>query len=207
MNGISELVNEIEQYGRYQPEYYHKMVHRIPVAQSVHREKFILEKCLDKKVLHIGCGGFLHKGIEEAAKEAWGIDREGNDAKNFIQLDIEKDEFRTRMLAQSFYKQFDIVLCGEVLEHLSNPGQFLEALKIFECPILISVPNAFSKVGFDHIVKETENVNKEHVAYYSYRTLKTLIERYGYEIKEFHWYNGVPLIAEGLIFVIQGERS
>jgi len=48
-----------------------------------------------------------------------------------------------------------------------------------------------------------ENVNRDHVAYYSYWTLHELVTRYGFEITEWHWYNGRPLFAEGLIFWVK----
>jgi hypothetical protein len=49
----------------------------------------------------------------------------------------------------------------------------------------------------------TENVNVDHVAWYSWRTLKTLLDRYGYPIREFYWYKGRPRFAEGIIVVTE----
>jgi hypothetical protein len=72
------------------------------------------------------------------------------------------------------------------------------------CPILITVPNAHCVIGRQHILRGVESVNIDHVAYYSWRTLKTLVERYDYVVKEFYWYlPGQPRTAEGLIFVVE----
>jgi hypothetical protein len=68
---------------------------------------------------------------------------------------------------------------------------------------VITVPNAFAQAGRSHMLRGVENVNVDHVAWYSHRTLKTLLERVGYDIKEFHWYRGVPYLAEGLIVVTE----
>ena len=51
--------------------------------------------------------------------------------------------------------------------------------------------------------KGVENVNIAHTMWFSWRTLKTLVERYNYDIKEWAWYHGDPLFAEGLVFVVR----
>jgi hypothetical protein len=48
-----------------------------------------------------------------------------------------------------------------------------------------------------------ENVNIDHVAWYSPRTLRTLLERARWNITEFAWYGGDPGVAEGLIAVAE----
>jgi 2-polyprenyl-3-methyl-5-hydroxy-6-metoxy-1,4-benzoquinol methylase len=110
-----------------------------------------------------------------------------------VDLDAEPDK------VCDFAGKVDVVLCGEILEHLSNPGRLLDAVRKLAVPIIVTVPNAFSSVGMRWIAKAKENVNKEHVAWYSYHTLKTLLERHGYELAEFFWYKGKPLVAEGLV--------
>ena len=48
-----------------------------------------------------------------------------------------------------------------------------------------------------------ENVNIDHVAWYSYTTLTTLLKREGW-IPEVHaWYKGEPYFSEGLIVVTE----
>jgi len=94
----------------------------------------------------------------------------------------------------------DIIVCGEVFEHLANPGRVLKALREYQKPVVVTVPNAFSDSGHFSVSRGIENVNKDHVAYYSYWTLRELVTRYGFTIYDWYWYNGKPLTAEGLIF-------
>jgi hypothetical protein len=47
-----------------------------------------------------------------------------------------------------------------------------------------------------------ENVNKDHGAWYSWKTLTTLLERHGFTIREFYWYGGDGPTAQGLIMVV-----
>jgi hypothetical protein len=69
--------------------------------------------------------------------------------------------------------------------------------------MLISVPNAMLSISDGWLHKGIENVNRDHVAWYSYTTLKTLVERFGFEVKDFYWYNGQPMTAEGIIFIVR----
>jgi hypothetical protein len=58
-------------------------------------------------------------------------------------------------------------------------------------------------MGCHALEKGYENVNRDHVAYYSWWTLKSLVEKCGYEVVEFAWYNGRPLFAEGLVMLAE----
>ena len=172
------------------PDYVMKQLHPIPDAQVVNRVEFILSACKGKKVLDIGSSGFL-RGLLKEHCTLTGLDRvPGSD----IQCDVEKDELPDG--------EFDIIIAGEIIEHLSNPGVFLDKLKKYTCPVIITVPNAF---GDNSARTGIENVNLEHVAWYSYHTLKSLVERHGYAIEEWNWQHGKPYTAEGLIFVVKKE--
>src|SRR5690606_6274094 len=73
--------------------------------------------------------------------------------------------------------------------------------------LLITVPNALSHAGLRHAQKGIEHVNVDHVAWYSYRTLRTLVERCGYGVADFKWYGGVPMFSEGLIFLCERQTD
>jgi hypothetical protein len=197
---LTDLWEEVTAYGEMTGEYHDKMIHDIPDAKCVDRVIFILHKCMDKTVLDIGCLGPLHKKIEEVAKEVWGIDREDSNLKNYWKMDIESNGKFLEIISE---KEFDLIVCGEVLEHLSNPGLFLERLKGCNCPIILTVPNGFSSGGDGWLIKGKECVNDDHVAWYSYNTLKNLVERYKYQIEEFYWAGEPHYFSEGIIFVIR----
>jgi len=163
-------------------DYERRMLHVIPNTSVVDRIEFIINLCKGKKVLDIGSGGQLSELLKGTT-----VNRTNAD----YCIDVEKDELPDG--------EYDFILCGEILEHLSNVGIFLDKLHKYNCDIIITVPNAF---GVNPARKGIENVNLEHVAWYSYYTLKALIERHGYIIKSFKWYNGKPYTAEGIIFVI-----
>lgn len=194
---IDELLEECQAYGTYTPEYYAKQIHTVPRAEVVDRSKFILARCKDRTLLSIGASGALQDAIDSVSKKCYCIDRQPR--KDGLVMDLDGDRWKF-----PFYPGVEFVLCGEILEHLGNPGRLLGRLKEYGLPVVITVPNAHGNSGRNMLLKKgIENVNREHVAWYSWRTLKTLVERYGFKVEEFYWYNGAPLTAEGLIFVVR----
>ena len=169
-------------------EYDERMFHRIPDAPSVTRHEFIRSECIGKRVLDIGGSGTLAELIKGVAKSYANVDKV--DATYCINLDREPVPVI----------DVDLIVCGEVIEHLSNPGFFLDGLREYRVPFIFTVPNAFCSIGAKWTMKGIENVNSDHVAYYSYYTFSNLIKRHGFSVDKFLWYNGSPGTAEGLIF-------
>ena len=192
---ISALRDSIVSAGNLPPEYVDKMIHRIPDIPVVKdRAAYLVEKSKEKIVLDIGCTGDISKLIRKSAKKYYGIDKEDGDCIVGCDIDHRPD-------LMPVFDDVEIIICSEVLEHLANPGYFLLALKD-KYPgriVYITVPNA----GAYTVRDSHEIVNREHVCWYSWQTLKTLVTRYGYEIQESRWYNGQPFKAEGIIMVVR----
>jgi 2-polyprenyl-3-methyl-5-hydroxy-6-metoxy-1,4-benzoquinol methylase len=183
--------------------YASKMLHRVPKADVVDREQFILEHCKGRRVLEFGASGPMHEAIVTVAERSIGVDRE--DGSGVIGFDL--DDVAMQTLPSPTDWTPNVIVCGEVLEHLSNPGWFLTRLRrqFGDTTTIITVPNAFSTIGQKRLSEGIENVNIDHVAWYSFRTLKTLLGRAGYSDFSFAWYRGAPLTAEGLV-VLCGKR-
>ncbi len=123
----------------------------------------------------------------------------------------------------------DVVVAGEVLEHLSNPGQCINGicglLRESEGEAIVTVPNAFSVRGFMTILlRQREIVRHDHHFYFSYVTLNSLLRHHGLTPVEWFTYSNLrdglklpkrlakkllnqtifrisPFVAEGLIAV------
>lgn len=109
------------------------------------RIEFVLEKCKDKKVLHLGCvdegltierfkkDQLMHLKLMKVAKEVIGIDvsKEGikflqeEGINNIIYGDVEHLDSIKKLQEE----KFDIILASEILEHLNNPGLFYNLQK------------------------------------------------------------------------------
>lgn len=190
---IDELLKQV-MAGR-DPAYDAKMIHKIPVAESVDRNTAIINAVRGRVALELGCAeSKLSGALSDIAKKLYGMDKADCEGENFIHVDFDRDDI-------PLLEDVEIVICGEVIEHLSNPGFFLDSLRKYSCHVMFTVPNAFTDIGRNHIAKGVENVNEDHVAYYSWKTFTTLLTRHKWEIDYFWWYNGKPGVAEGLIFL------
>ena len=177
------------------PAYAEKMIHPVPELPTVKdRSAYLIEKAKDKVVLDIGCSGPISEKIKASAKVYYGVDQVQVNGCDVVDLDHRAD-------LMPKHEDVEIVICSEFLEHLTNPGYFLLVLKKYyaEKLIYITVPNA----GGYTVQNNCEIVNKDHVCWYSYTTLKTLLTRCGFEIMESRWYHGLPHKAEGIIMVVR----
>jgi hypothetical protein len=179
--------------------------------ELVQRVEFIKKICAAKKVLHLGCTNYpytkdsiqnkmlLHFDLEKTAKELYGFDfdKEGLDilseagGENLYQADLEKlDDVQLS-------ETFDVIIAGEIIEHLANPGLFLKGIKRFmhsETSLVITTVNAYSALrfliyGFRGKGGTNEPVHPDHVAYYSYKTLSLIVNREQLEVKNFYFYD------------------
>jgi 2-polyprenyl-3-methyl-5-hydroxy-6-metoxy-1,4-benzoquinol methylase len=193
-DSLDSLAQGIEERGGLSPEYWAKQIHKIPDAKSVDRVPWLLARLTGKVILSIGCNGPLHEQLLKVCTRAYGIDEQEARYPHFRQMDIEAEELPT-------YEDVEVVLLGEVIEHVVSAGVLLWQVRTHYPgrEIVVSVPNAQSESGRQWLSKGYENVNRDHVAYYSYWTLRTLLEKSSYTPKEFYWYGGRPYFAEGLI--------
>lgn len=172
----------------------------------IDREEFIIERCAGKKVLHIGCcatpackeesekGTLLHLNLAKSASELWGLDMSREDI-TFLQDQYQIENLvagDAELIDKSFPPgAFDVIVAGELIEHLRNPGLFLVGARGLLAPggtIIVSVPNG---IAFRRGLKSLfgrETVHPDHNFYFSKKTLAHLLVSCGYEMVEIHGY-------------------
>lgn len=189
--------------------------HQLPrVRLVVDRDQFIVDRCRDKRVLHLGCigdinrfgtGTSLHGRIAKAAMAVIGIDisRDAVEAlhaqgvSNLIHGDIQElDRLHIGV-------PIHVIVAGEVLEHLPNPGRCLEGISALlrngGGEAIITVPNAFSLRGIVAVLlHHRELVRSDHHFYFSYVTLSALLTRHGLSPVEWFTYSNLHARARGL---------
>lgn len=179
--------------------------------ELVQRVEFIKQISAGKKVLHLGCTNFpytkdsienemlLHFDLQKTAKELYGFDfdQAGIDilsehgTKNLFRADLEKLE------EVKLDETFDVIIAGEMIEHLNNPGLFLQGIQRFmnaETSLVITTINAYSAFrfliyGLRGKGGENEPVHPDHVYYFSYKTLSLIINRANLMVKDFYFYD------------------
>ncbi len=182
--------------------------------ELVDRVGLIKDSARGRRTLHLGCTNWpytsdsiaqktlLHQELEAITPDLYGFDfdQEGIDilsasgSRNLYRADLE------RLEEVDLDDTFDVIIAGEMIEHLNNPGKFLNGIKRFmnlETDLMITTINAYSAMRFAMYGLRgrggfNEPVHPDHVAYYSYRTLKLLVERNGFELRRFCFYDVGP---------------
>jgi hypothetical protein len=188
----------------------------------VKRDDFVIKICTKKKVLHLGAtdapvtksaiqhNRMLHFKLNAVASSLIGMDNDENaisylranyGVNNIICGDIEVAEDYPDGV-------FDVVVMGEVLEHLSNPGIALSALRKNIAPstmVIITVPNSYSLKGFLRAAVGFERIHQDHTLYHSKGTLISLLHRQGFNIECFFCFvnGGSGLAAEATNYVLR----
>lgn len=187
------------------------MKNETPPFARVQRVAFLKDLCRGRSVLHLGCTNwpyqeqssgddrFLHAALMPEAGELWGMDGdaeglaalESQGVSNLYHGDLEKLE------QVAINRTFDVIVAGEVIEHLSNPGLFLNGVQRFMRPdtiLAITTVNAYCAFrmaiyGIRGRGGHAEPVHPDHVAYYSYRTLTHVAKRSGLVLDRFAFYD------------------
>jgi hypothetical protein len=167
----------------------------LPDGQLTDRRSYIIEKCRGKKVLHLGCidwpyldrkiaeGSLLHADLIKVTSEVVGFDSDREGAAQFEEQGWPVIVGNLEAMPTNL-PAFDIVVAGEVIEHLSNPGVFLNSLAA-ACPqteVIVTTPSAYAARRFWRFLLGHEQVHPDHVAYYSPLTLRYVLQRAGYDI-------------------------
>ncbi len=146
------------------------------------REKIIIDHVRGKDVLDIGSVGQteaynLWIVLKQHAGTLTGIDIEPSVTPGVVHGNMETYQFN---------RQFDVVMAGDVIEHVSNPGLFLNNIRkhLREHGVLaVTTPNAkWPTVAL--------KPNPTHVLWHDRYTLTCLLRRCGFEISYFSYYFG-----------------
>lgn len=176
---------------------------QLPAAELVNgRFDSILSACASRRVLHVGCvdagfleerfahGDLLHQRLAGVAGELWGVDADEAGIsflrdRGFNNL-IVGDVCRRDWLGAVSGQDFDVIVASEVVEHLMNPGLFLEGVQELmvddTTKLLITVPNAFRLDTLRHLLSGIEFVHPDHNYWFSYHTLTNLLKKSGLQI-------------------------
>lgn len=167
--------------------------------KTAHRNQQILRFCRDKTVLDLGCAGhdkfekhtardqWLHEQIRQVAKRVVGVDLDADGVAFLRERGYEVvvgDLERLEGLPDP--GPVDLIVAADVIEHLSNPGRFLDGAHRFFGPgtsMVLTTPNAFYWRNFVYTWQRRERVRSDHTCWYSHQTLQQLLERHGYRVE------------------------
>jgi SAM-dependent methyltransferase len=164
------------------------------------RADIVINYCRGKDVLDIGC---VHHDVENAQSDAWLHGQIVGVANSVTGVDYLEDEVnQLRKLGYNIISgdvnyaleidgAFDVVVVGNLIEHLSNFGGLLCNIKRLLKPggvALISTANPFYREQyFFSAIRNDIIVNPEHTCWIDPLTLEQLCSRFGLKTREVRW--------------------
>ena len=156
----------------------------------------LMDLVVGPRVLDVGCTDhvvklgqpqWVHGRLRERFDDVVGIDISEENLASMRAAGFENLELAD---AETFDlgRQFDTVVAGELIEHLSNPGSFLGRARAHLAPggrLVLSTPYPFSiAYSLYALVKYPETCeNREHTMWFCVRTLTELAERNGFGVE------------------------
>jgi 2-polyprenyl-3-methyl-5-hydroxy-6-metoxy-1,4-benzoquinol methylase len=155
----------------------------------------ILQFVQGPEVLDVGCAGhkvkpnapdWLHGRLRERFRVT-GIDVDASNVELMRKLGL-NDIYVQSADAFDLDKRFNTIVAGEVLEHISNPGNFFARARRHLLPegrLVLSTPYAFSLMylfyAAHHFPKTCEN--GEHTCWFCPSTVRELARREGLDVE------------------------
>jgi len=162
----------------------------------------ILKLCSDKKVLHLGPLGDYKRHISSTSTtQDWFFYRVSKIASQVLGVDINREgveEVRGVGFSNIVFgdaenlnlgEKFDVILAGDVIEHLNNVGKFLESCKFHmhhDSRLIITTPNPYS---LTQILKAIfgdagRGMNQDHTFLFHQKNIEQLLKRYNLKLTE-----------------------
>lgn len=152
-------------------------------------------------ILDIGCvqhdldrvdeSTWLHGRLDAAFDDVTGLDyaEEQVAELNRQGYDVVHADAETFNLSNTY----DIIVAGELIEHLANPGKFLERAREHlkaSGMLLLTTPNPWYFGYFFQATRGDVLSNPEHTCWFDKRTLRQLLSRYDFEVEHFEYVTG-----------------
>ncbi len=177
------------------------------INENLSRIEWLEKLCLNKKIVHVGAcdhlpiiqskindNKWLHKRLMDACEKVIGVDIDQRAVEfcnelgydNIKKLDFIADSYEIRQwMSKESNTNFDLILMGEILEHLNNPVDFLMNIKKeylnFASEVIVTVPNVYCYKYSNFAKNGIECINTDHKYNFSPFTLSKVLLNAGME--------------------------
>ena len=175
---------------------------RLHVARPVDRIPFVREQCRGLAVLDLGAmdetayqlkrgrGTWLHEEIAGVASRVVGLDSSALVPPEGLPTGVSSAIHRADISRLGEWLDVsgfapDIVVAGELIEHLEHPLGFLRSIRAIGRlqgkTLILTTPNATALHNCLIGLTSRESTHHDHLGIFSYKTLHTLCDRAGFE--------------------------
>ena len=182
-----------------------------------HKSYFILNKCRGKNVLDLGCVGYgsfrfsdLYLGLKGVTKSLIGVDNGTIPATREFGYPVYwGDVEKLHEVEELKGKKFDVIVAGDLIEHLFNQGKFIDSIKPFchkNTEVIITTPNPLSTHFFISNFFNRADVRVDHTCWHSEQTLKQFFSMKGFYCSEFYFRDDQKINGIRPIFKVAFKR-
>lgn len=162
------------------------------------------------RVLDVGCStGTLARPLVERGCIVFGVelDPEAAELARSVCAEVVVGDVETTELPFE-HGAFDVVLCGDIIEHLRDPGTFLgrvrpllrsDGLLALTTPNIANWAMRLSLLGGRWRYSERGILDRTHVHLFTRKTLVETLERAGYRIVRLDFTTPVPLVRTNAV--------
>ena len=174
-------------------------LHPLPKAPLVDRLPHLVELARGRRVAHVGfvdagfretqdrAGTWLHAHLSAVATSIVGLDIDEQGVKHAVADGYEAHQVDCRdadAIGALGLEPADVVIAGEVIEHLDDPGGLLEGLHALVRPggeLVITTPNAYGLFNVLASLTRHEINHPDHVVMFTWQTLTNMAARHDWE--------------------------
>jgi SAM-dependent methyltransferase len=199
---------------------------RLPRRGPCDRVELLLDFCAGKRVVHVGfvddrrldakldAGRWLHARLAAVSDSIVGLDLSEEGVRWAAEHGFDAhsvDAQSPDAVAALGLVPADVVVAGEIIEHLDAPGPFLRAMRELLKPeglLVVTTPNAYRLLNFLAPASGSELIHPDHTAWHSPHTLRNLLARNGWAVEGMAFYqNPAPPLGAPLGPVVRGLRA
>ncbi len=189
-------------------------------AALTDRASWLANAVKGKRVVHVGCvdhlplieeklrqGRWLHRRLCVSSVRCLGVDIDADGIRYVRDVlgldDVICGDIAAGPIPEIVSASWDVMVVGEVLEHLGNPADFLASLSksYRDCcrRLLVSAPNALRLENGVFALVSREVVNSDHRCWYSPYTLAKVLTEAGFHVTEVSLVTAHPVRLRGII--------
>jgi hypothetical protein len=174
----------------------------LPRGRPVDRHEALVAAVRGRAAVHVGFVDELMASKLEA--EVWLHSRLAEAASSLVGLDVDEEGIRAARMGgyeahvvdvqsveairAAAFSRGDVVVAGELIEHLDAPGPFLRAMHELADELVLTTPNAYRLLNFLAPVTGNELIHPDHTAWHSPATLRRLCEDAGWQVTRVAYY-------------------
>jgi SAM-dependent methyltransferase len=130
--------------------------------------------------------GWLHGAIRAEARSVLGVDYLEDAVARLRERGF--DVVCANVETMDIGDRFEVIVAGDLIEHLNNSGHFLDRIRVHLADggiALVTTPNPVNPLRFVGVLLRGEaGANPEHTCWFTEQVLRQLVVRHGLEISE-----------------------